>query len=176
MTFQIVMPTPNLHTYGHETHTIPPPWYNTLFIRDNIPGWHNEDEFFANDHQSDYVPAQSSTSTSSSSELDIPAAETTQSMAEIEIADATEGDPLWVLLQELGFNFSETELNEDDDVSKFRDLERDLEEYLPSTESTFEPLNDDYILYSRLRSDCVAHKLKLAIKDGFKTLCVSVKL
>ncbi|XP_045032028.1 uncharacterized protein LOC116933634 isoform X4 [Daphnia magna] len=139
------------------------------FMND-IPGWHNEDEFSANDHQSDYVPAQPSTSTSSPSELDILAAETTQSMAEIEIADATEGDPLWVLLQELGFNFSETELNDEDDVSEFRDLERDLEEHLPSTESTFEPLDDDYILYSRLRSDCVAHKLQLVIKDGFKTL------
>ncbi|KZR96967.1 Uncharacterized protein APZ42_008397, partial [Daphnia magna] len=82
------------------------------FMND-IPAWHNEDEFSANDHQSDYVPAQPSTSTSSPSELDILAAETTHSMAEIEIADATEGDPLWVLLQELGFNFSETELNDE---------------------------------------------------------------
>ncbi|KZR97554.1 Uncharacterized protein APZ42_007496 [Daphnia magna] len=142
---------------------------DNTFMND-IPGWHNEHEFSANDHQSDYVPAQPSTSTSSPSELDILAAETTQSMAGIEIVDATESDPLWVLLQELGFNFSETELNDEDDVSEFCDLERELEEHLPSTESAFEPLDDDYILYSRLRFDCVAHKLQLVVKDGFKPL------
>ena len=57
----------------------------------------------------------------------------------------------------------------------FVDLERELEEYLPSNETARAEVGDVYVLISRLRSDCVAHELQLVIKDGFKTLSVSLK-
>ena len=46
---------------------------------------------------------------------------------------------------------------------------------MPSNETAPAQVEDRYVLISRLRSDCVAHKLQLVIKDGFKTMSVSLK-
>ena len=143
----------------------------------SIPGWQNEEELPVNEHASvDYDDPQPSTSDSNIQ--DRGSSQTIQQnepMTELEIADSSEDDPLWVLLQELGIKFSEAGIHEDDDSREYRDLEKEPEEQMPSNETAPAQVEDRYVLISRLRSDCVAHKLQLVIKDGFKTMSVSLK-
>nr|CAH0112994.1 unnamed protein product [Daphnia galeata] len=138
----------------------------------SIPGWQNEEELPVNEHASfDYDDPQPSTSDSNMQ--DKGSSQTLQQnepMTELEIADSSEDDPLWLLLQELGIKFSEAGVHEDDDSREYRDLEKELEEQMPSNETAPDQVDDRYVLISRLRSDCVAHKLQLVIKDGFKTM------
>jgi hypothetical protein len=140
----------------------------------SIPGWSNEEELSVNEH----VDSQPSTSASNIQDRESSRnIQGNEPMTEVEIADSSEDEPLWLFLQEMGITFSEAGVHDDEDDREHRELLIELEEHMPSSETTTDELDDAvagiYVLLKRLRSDCVAHKLQLVIKDGFKTLSVS---
>lgn len=150
----------------------------------SMPGWNNEEEFSVNeDVSADYDDSQPFTSASNIQDrVNSQTLQQNERMTELEIEDSSEDEPLWLLLQELGITFSEAGVHDNEDGREYRDLEIQLEEHMPSNETTPEDPDEFgdavaglYVLLKRLRSDCVAHKLQLVIKDGFKTLSVSYK-
>lgn len=150
----------------------------------SMPGWNNEEEFSVNeDVSADYDDSQPFTSASNIQDrVNSQTFQQNERMTELEIEDSSEDEPLWLLLQELGITFSEAGVHDNEEGREYRDLEIQLEEHMPSNETTLEDPDEFgdavaglYVLLKRLRSDCVAHKLQLVIKDGFKTLGVSYK-
>jgi hypothetical protein len=115
-------------------------------------------------------------------------------MVEIEVSTTDDDngnieDPLSMLLREMVRPISnammEAAVRDVDENAEFEDVVAEMEDMMFSTDSipcVIIPLTGsstgqetDYVLYSKLRSDCVAHKLKLVIKDGFKALVVILK-
>ncbi|KAK4027992.1 hypothetical protein OUZ56_017155 [Daphnia magna] len=145
----------------------------------NIPGWNDEEQFPIED--SVLHPPMASTRTSSVNQQEV------EPMVEIEVSttdddNENEEDPLLQLFKEMGVSneMMEALVQDVEENGEFQDVEVEMEEMMPSTDSipcVILPLTasstgqeTDYILYSKLRSDCVAHKLQLVIKDGFKAL------
>jgi hypothetical protein len=108
-------------------------------------------------------------------------------MVEIEVSTTDDDnenieDPLSMLLREMGISnaMMEAAVRDVDENAEFEDVVAEKEDMMPSTDSIpCIPLTGsstgqetDYVRYSKLRSDCVAHKLQLVIKDGFKALVV----
>ena len=110
-------------------------------------------------------------------------------MVEIEVSTTDDDnenieDPLSMLLREMGISnaMMEAAVWDVDENAEFEDVVAEMEDMMPSTDSipcVIIPLTGsstgqetDYVLDSKLRSDCVAHKLQLVIKDGFKALMV----
>jgi hypothetical protein len=118
----------------------------------NIPGWDEEEQFPIEDS----VPHPPIASTSGVN----PPSQEVEPMVEIKVSTT----------------------DDDNENIEFEDVVAELEDMMPSTDSipcVIIPLTGsstgqetDYVLYSKLRSDCVAHKLQLVIKDGFKALVV----
>lgn len=141
----------------------------------NIPGWDDEEQFPIED--SVLHPPMASTSSVNQQEV--------EPMVKIEVSttdddNENEEDPLLQLFKEMGVSNKMIGATVQD-VKKnreFQDVEVDMEEMMPSTDSipcVILPLTasstgqeTDYILYSKLHSDCVAHKLQLVIKDVLK--------
>ena len=97
-------------------------------------------------------------------------------MVEIEVSTTDDDnenieDPLSMLLREMGISNAMMEAADRDvnENAEFEDVVAELEDMMPSTDSipcVIIPLTGsttgqetDYVLYSKLRSDCVAHKL-----------------
>jgi hypothetical protein len=110
----------------------------------SIPDWSNEEEFSVNEHASaDYDDFQPSTSASNIQDRESSKTiQKNEPMAELEIADSSENEPLWLFLQKLGINFSEAGVHDDEDGREYRDLEIELEEHMPSNETTPDELDD----------------------------------
>ena len=147
----------------------------------NFPGWDEEEQFPIED--SVLHPPIPSTSGENLPNQEV------EPMAEIEVSttdDVNENieDPLLMLLQEIGVTnaMMEAAVRDVDENDEFEDVVAGIEDMMPSTDSipcVVLPLTasstgqeTEYVLYSKLRSDCVAHKLQLVIKDGFKALVV----
>jgi hypothetical protein len=64
-------------------------------------------------------------------------------MVELEIADSTEDDSLWLFLQVLGIKLSGA-VHDDDDNGEYREPEKELEDHLPSNETTSAEMGDVY--------------------------------
>ena len=147
----------------------------------NIPGWDEEEQFPIEDS----VPHPPIASTSGVN----PPSQEVEPMVEIEVSTTDDDnenieDPLSMLLREMGISnaMMEAAVRDVDENAEFEDVVNEMEDMMPSTDSipcVIIPLTGsstgqetDYVLDSKLRSDCVAHKLQLVIKDGFKALVV----
>lgn len=91
-------------------------------------------------------------------------------MVEMEISDE---DPLWVLLQEAGLSLNSVAA-EEEELLEIESVENALEVMMSSSFSIITPQEKGgvYLMFSKLRSVCVAHKLQLVVKDGLKHLPV----
>ena len=128
----------------------------------NIPGWDEEEQFPIEDS----VPHPPIASTSGVN----PPSQEVEPMVEIEVSTH----------REMGISnaMMEAAVRDVDENAEFEDVVAEMEDMMPSTDSipcVTIPLTGsstgqetDYVRYSKLRSDCVAHKLQLVIKDGFK--------
>ncbi len=129
----------------------------------NIPGWDEEEQFRP---IQDPVPHPPIASTSGVN----PPSQEVEPMVEIEVSTH----------REMGISnaMMEAAVRDVDENAEFEDVVAEMEDMMPSTDSipcVTIPLTGsstgqetDYVRYSKLRSDCVAHKLQLVIKDGFK--------
>lgn len=147
----------------------------------NIPGWDEEEQFPIEDSVL-HPPIASASGVN-------PPNQEVEPMVEIEVSTTDDDnenieDPLSMLLREMGISnaMMEAAVRDEDENAEFEDVVAEMEDMMFSTDSipcVIIPLTGsstcqetDYILYSKLHSDCVAHKLQLVIKDGFKALGV----
>ena len=145
---------------------------NTFKI--NLPGWTQVNEVQLRESPStiesidlESVPAAGAASSTTTNDNE-------EEMVELEIGDEEENEPLWSLLQEMGIDVSEAATLNEEDADEIRSVEEGLNDIMPSSDTIVPPKNqEDYVLSSKLRSDCVAHKLQLVIKDGLKEMSVS---
>ena len=140
---------------------------NTFTI--NLPGWIVDEPVILDDEDSAELASSFAPTPSTSAQAIEP-------MVEVELSTEEEvGDEMWLLLQDPEVDISEIGTLDWEDERDFEEVEAGLNLQYPSSESAVfaETRIEEYVLTSRLRSDCVAHKLQLVIKDGFKKLDVS---
>lgn len=150
---------------------------NTFEI--NIPGWTQESEAATQEESlsaMEFNDRLNEPSTVNAAKPTSPTTTTGDEMVELEIDCNEENEPLWSILKEMGVDVLEQAATlDEEDTIEIQSVEEGLDEIMPSSDTIIVPIHQDqegYVLSSKLRSDCVAHKLQLVIKDGLQAMSV----
>lgn len=139
----------------------------------NIPGWTQVSEEQLRESSSITDSAELENAPAAGAASTTVTIENEEEMVELEIDDDEENEPLWSILQEMGIDVAEAATLDEEDAGEIWNVEEGLNDIMPSSDTIVPPANkEDYALQSKLRSDCVAHKLQLVIKDGLKAMSV----